>query len=77
MKGAFLVVHVREPSIAMTKAQQRRTWNEFVKHGTSHSAGAGTLVYLINRCEREGISYRLSANPGMGYRMEPGMGMVK
>lgn len=58
--------------IAMTKAAQRRAWDAFKARGTSHSASASTLPYLLRRCEQEKVPYVLKAMPGQGYWLEPG-----
>jgi len=54
-----------------SKASHERSWKGFQKSGTNHSERAQTLARIINRCEREGISYRLTAHPGYGYYIEP------
>lgn len=54
-----------------SKAAQERTWRAFLAKGTFHSAQATTLPYVIERCETEKVGYRLTAQPGMGYWMEP------
>ena len=59
--------------IALTKAAQKRTWDAFVKHGTTHSGNASTLPYIMRRCEREGIAYTLEAMPGTGYFIRRGV----
>lgn len=53
-----------------TATQTKMVWDEFMRSGTSHSGNATTLPYVINRCEQEGIPYKLEAAPGMGYRLE-------
>lgn len=53
--------------LALSKAAQQRTWNCFLNGGTSHSAQASTLPYIIRRCEQERIAYTLQAIPGQGY----------
>jgi hypothetical protein len=55
----------------LSKAQGDASWKQFKAGGTSHSARAATLWYLLNRCEREGVCYKLEAMPGYGYRLEP------
>ena len=62
------VVH---SSHRLTGATQRRTWEAFMDGGTSHSAAALTLSYIIERCEREGVAYQLEAHPGHGYFIKP------
>lgn len=53
--------------MALSKAAQRRIWQAFNEGGTSHSALAATLPYIIRRCEKEKVSYLLEAAPGQGY----------
>ena len=55
----------------LTGAIQRRTWEAFMDGGTSHSAVALTLSYIIERCERDGVAYLLEAHPGRGYFIKP------
>ena len=50
---------------------QKSMWDCFLAWGTSHSAQAVTLSYIIERCEKEGVPYRLTASPGQGYFIEP------
>jgi hypothetical protein len=70
--GTLHVTSLRALNPNMTsKAAQERTWQMFLKGGTSHSAQAHTLPYIINRCEREGIPYQLKAMPGSGYYISP------
>lgn len=57
--------------VALTKAAERRIWEAFIDGGTTHSGRASTLPYIMRRCEREGVPYRLTAMPGMGYFIEP------
>lgn len=58
----------------MAAGVQRRAWEAFLKHGSSHSANASTLPYFMRRCEQEKISYQLRAAPGVGYYIEPRAG---
>lgn len=58
--------------LALSKAAQERTWRSFLEGGTSHSANASTLPYLIRRCEQEKMPYTLVAQPSVGYFMKPG-----
>ncbi len=55
----------------LTKAAQRRTWEAFMDGGTSHSAAALTLSYIIERCEMRGVPFELTARPGLGYFIKP------
>ena len=55
----------------LSKAAQERTWKWFMGGGTSHSALALTLSYIIERCEREKVPYTLDAHPGLGYFIKP------
>lgn len=73
-KGAFQVVRLRDP-VFFSKTAHERTWQEFLKHGTNHSANASMLCEIINRCEREGISYILQAHPGYGYYIKRAPGI--
>lgn len=57
--------------VSQSRASGSRIWRTFLAGGTNHSSKAATLPYLIRRCEREGVSFRLEAHPGLGYRMEP------
>lgn len=57
--------------IALSKAAQRRVWSAFKERGTTHSARAGTLPYILRRCEQERIAYTLEAMPGQGYYITP------
>lgn len=70
MKGVLQVVNLRQHELTASKAQNERIWRAFLRDGTSHSARALTLAYIINRCEREGVGYKLTALPGMGYYIE-------
>ena len=67
------VINTQEATVhgKLTHAAIKRVWDAFLNGGTSHSAGAFTLTHIINRCEDEGIAYRLSAHPGHGYHIEP------
>ncbi len=56
-----------------TNAQFERSWTSFLEHSTNHSASATFLVHIINRCERERIPYVLTAHPGQGYYIKPGV----
>lgn len=56
----------------LSKTEQVRVWAKFLANGTTHSARAGTLPYIIRRCEREKIPYILEALPGMGYHLSRG-----
>jgi len=58
--------------MALSKAAQKRTWEQFCRSGTNHSGRAGTLPYIIRRCEQEGIPYELKAWPGRGYYIKKG-----
>lgn len=60
-----------DPDFVLTKTAMRRTWKAFLSGGTNHSQWAFTLPYIINRCEREGVDYKLVGCPGVGYRIEP------
>lgn len=45
-------------------------WYVFTNNrGSSHSAGAAMLPSIMNRCEKERLSYQLTALPGVGYRI--------
>jgi hypothetical protein len=57
--------------ITMTQRAQNDTWRAFLQGGTNHSAQAGTLPYIIRRCEQEGVPFMLKAHPGLGYWIEP------
>lgn len=52
----------------LTTTSRDQIWEYFCRKGSSnHSAGAGTLPHIMNRCEQEKIAYRLIAIPGTGY----------
>lgn len=55
----------------MSATQAADTWRRFLAGGIQHSGQAATLPYVIRRCEREGVPYRLTAYPGQGYFIEP------
>lgn len=57
--------------LALSKAAQKRTWDAFKAGGTSHSANAATLPFIIRRCELERVPYLLMARPGEGYYIQP------
>jgi hypothetical protein len=59
--------------MALTKAAQRRIWEQFLERGTSHSGNAATLPYILRRCEQERIAYTLEAMPGVGYYVKRGV----
>lgn len=63
--GALTVISRFE--MPWSKASRERTWQAFLRGGTNHSSQAMNLPAIINRCEREGIPYRLTALPGIGY----------
>lgn len=65
----FCMTSPYEESISATEAA--RIWAEFLDRGTQHSSMAATLPYIIRRCEREGIAYRIEAYPGDGYYVKP------
>jgi hypothetical protein len=54
----------------LSKSAKERLWEEFMRSGTTHSGTASTLPYLIRRCEREKVCYRLTAVPGEAYFLE-------
>lgn len=61
----------------LSRTEQARIWARFLDGGTTHSAHASTLPYIMRRCEREKVSYLLQAMPGVGYhikRAEGGQG---
>lgn len=52
----------------LTTTSRNQLWDYFCRKGSSnHSAGAGTLPFIINRCEQEKIAYQLIAIPSAGY----------
>lgn len=67
----LIVMSTFEDELPLSKAQQRRTWEAFMEGGTTHSGRAQTLPYVMRRCEREKIPYKLTAVPGQGYHIEP------
>ena len=70
MKGTLVVSSVKQ-TIYPSKTLLERSWRQFLAGGTSHSAGANILPYIMNRCEREGRPYELLAHPGEGYYIRP------
>ena len=58
----------------LSRAEARRIWTAFLEHGSTHSARAATLPFIIRRCESAGIPYVLTARPGMGYFIKTGDG---
>lgn len=67
-----LLVHgMYEDEIVVSKTVREQSWQAFLREGSTHSARAYILPWLIRRCEMEGISYRLTASPGLGYHMDP------
>ena len=54
-----------------SKSAQERLWKAFLRGGSQHSGRASLLPYLIRRCELEKVAYRLTAQPGIGYYIEP------
>lgn len=58
-------------SMIIGSALQRTMWDLFRREGTGHSMNAATLWYILDRCEAEGIAYRLTAEPNAGYFIEP------
>lgn len=71
MKGALKITTHAAEARPLRKSQQKLIWDLFMGGGTSHSALAQTLPYVMQRCEEEGIPYRLTAQPGAGYYIEP------
>lgn len=70
-RGALEVVSMYQHEMSLSKVQQEKQWRNFLAgHGSNHSERALTLAHIINRCEREGVGYRLTALPGMGYYLE-------
>lgn len=59
------------PHGKLTNAAVKRVWEQFIKHGSNHSARGFFLTHIINRCERDRISYKLIALPGQGYWIVP------
>lgn len=55
----------------LSRAARERVWATFLARGTTHSSRAQTLGYIMRRCERSKTPYRLLAQPGVGYRIEP------
>jgi hypothetical protein len=53
------------------RATGSRLWVAFLSSGSTHSLRAGTLPYIMRRCEREGVPYILKAVPGKGYNIKP------
>lgn len=72
MIGTLQCLSIKAISLFPSKAAYERTWFAFMHGGTGHSGGANMLPYIINRCEREGQPYVLTANPGHGYYIKPG-----
>lgn len=54
----------------LSATEQSRAWAMFLSGGTSHSAHASTLPYIMRRCEQERVPYVLQATPGMGYHIK-------
>jgi hypothetical protein len=55
----------------LSAPQKREMWAAFLQGGTTHSARAATLPFIIRKCERDGVGYTLRAEPGTGYRIYP------
>ena len=55
------------PRGKITNAAVERSWQHFIKHGSVHSARGTMLTFIINRCEKEYLPYKLVAVPGQGY----------
>jgi hypothetical protein len=68
-KGSLIVMSLWDE--IGSKAFHERSWKQFKVSGTNHTSRAQTLARIINRCEREGVAYRLTAQPGLGYYIEP------
>lgn len=52
----------------LTTTSCNQLWEYFCWKGCSnHSADAGTLPFIMNRCEQEKITYQLIAIPSAGY----------
>jgi hypothetical protein len=57
--------------LELDRATGSRVWKSFLQGGSTHSARASTLPYIIRRCERERVGYVLTAMPGQGYHIAP------
>jgi hypothetical protein len=62
--------------LPVDKKTGARLWKEFLRVGSNHSSHASFLPYIIRRCERECVPYRLTAYPGNGYFIERIEGMT-
>lgn len=70
LKGALVVMSLKA-TVHMSKRNVERCWREFMNyHPLNSSAQANTIPIIMNRCEREGISYELRAIPGLGYQIK-------
>ncbi len=67
----FKVISTYGKRFRMSDEVKEMIWSGFLSAGcTSHSSRAQTLPYIINRCQKEGVPYRLTAQPGLGYMVE-------
>ena len=69
-KGVIRVII--DETMPISKAALERNWQAFMRGGTNHSGRGATLAAIINRADREGIPYVLTAHPGLGYHIVPG-----
>lgn len=66
MKPAMLCV-TSPVEVELSNSAKKITWDNFLKNGSTHSANASTLPFIIRRCEQLNIAYILEAEPGIGY----------
>lgn len=55
--------------VELSDVEKERIWEIFMRQGTAHSWEASTLPFIIRRCERLGMSYKLIGKPG-SYHIE-------
>jgi hypothetical protein len=67
----MLVVQNHPKMPKMSGVAKDRMWAQFLEKGTSHSAMAMTLPYILNRCVEEKVPFTLKGDPAAGYWIEP------
>ena len=72
----LIVENTMTKKIKLSEKMKRLTWEGFIQGGTSHSGNAGTLPYVMNRCEEEKVEYTLRAAPGKGYYISQGSDLL-
>ena len=67
----LMVCSAHEDDAPISKIKRRQVWFDFLAGGVVSGPLAGSIPFIIRRCEMRGIGYRLTALPGRQYIIEP------